>query len=140
MEKLKLNQNQNRELRMYTFIVKSPQYDILVNGKPSLKEEVTMIFSYDLDQAYNNIQKTTAGKADIMVVMAGARNVKDLFELIDREEKQAVIELPPMSEKTATPEVMALENFKHSLQLAADQYITDLDDKETLKIIIEKIK
>jgi len=128
LEKLQLEQNQNRTLSLYYFITKKP---IIINQPGlqtpiSVKEEVYTALNYDLDQALKNAVESLAPGTQIIV--AGNKPVKEILDKIEDNERR---------EQRAKE--MNLETFKMSLKLSADKYITDPNDKGLINQLIEKI-
>jgi molybdenum cofactor biosynthesis enzyme MoaA len=132
IKKLAMTESGERELRLYYFITKF--LEEYPDGKKKITEGVATILSFDLDRAVAEASRTLPVGTNI--VMAGHKNVQELFDMIDVI-KKAELEIKVPEEMVAKK--FGKEEFKNGLLLAADTLISDVRDQKTIKRIVSKI-
>ena len=121
-----------RELRLYYFITKKSNNAF---GAAEVKEGVITTLSFDLDGALDVATKMAT--IDTTLVFAGFENISKILDKVDMAKgNQVSINLPVEISK----KVMAKDEFKNNILLAADTMIIDVKDRSALKRIISKIK
>lgn len=127
-EKMPLKQSQERDLRVYFFIVR-PQ-PVKIEG-----EGISTILSYDLDGAVNKAIEVIPKGYNVQIM--GYRPMEEFLKMLQLDGKVVVSSSPEIE---MPKEKTTLQQFVHGLSLAADEYVKNPESKKKLKQIIKEIQ
>lgn len=139
--KLPLNREIKERLKLFYFIVRPKKYSAVPD------EHSHGVISYRVDDAVNfltqkilpSVRPTSCSPMDLGIIWTGDFIYFD--ELMGKVEGQEAIRFVTPKEPVVTPQPkMGVEQFRHSLMLALDQFVENEKDKKDLTRILKGLK